>query len=588
MTDQKHQVDNFVSAVRRRLNAHRRWNSILWAAVLGVTVVVVIGLTYVLRGYAVSPMWYGIVGSLSVLVAIGVWLATRADAEVAARYADDFYRLQDSLVSYTHFERAGKTGGFYDLQAAQTASRVSGLAPSEIKYQTPRRAVVGLLVLGIVALVLGFQDTSEAVQQRIAQEKQTLDETDQVNKELEELINELEEEIKGTDEEELIDPSELRKWVEELKETTDQKEALRQYARLEKKIQEASVRLEDKRDEQLLQRAAKELKKDRETKELAKNLKQKKYDDAAKEVKKMRSLRKKSLSEQRKELARMKAAAHRMSTASKSLKSGSKDNDQRRLNRNKPSDGKQLNRLSKSSSGKKSDSDLQDATQLEEAIEDLEDSIEEWEEALSKAELEELDESQLEECEACRGGANEDLEKLAKKLRRMGAKMKARKRMAKLSRACSQCQSGLCRSGGRGGKKAGEGSDPTRREERDETIDNGQYAKIKGIKGKGPSLTKVEAAETGTGVSNRRHKATARTFERQVESFVQREDVPENVRAGVKEYFQNIHQVGEDGLSGDGLSGDGAKSDVTTGDTTAGAGATSEASGGNASTSDAD
>jgi hypothetical protein len=53
----------------------------------------------------------------------------------------------------------------------------------------------------------------------------------------------------------------------------------------------------------------------------------------------------------------------------------------------------------------------------------------------------------------------------------------------------------------------------------------------------------VESAEDGSGISTRQHIARAREFRRQFESFVQREDIPEHVRNGVRTYFENIHAL---------------------------------------------
>jgi len=117
-----------------------------------------------------------------------------------------------------------------------------------------------------------------------------------------------------------------------------------------------------------------------------------------------------------------------------------------------------------------------------------------------------------------------------------------------LSKKCAQCQSGTMNieSDRKGGKKAGEGSDDAIREQRDEQADNGQNTKLKGLKGKGPSLTQVQAADDGDGVATRGAEAKQREFERQFESFVDREDIPEDLKNGVKEYFTNIHRVDEE------------------------------------------
>ena len=43
--------------------------------------------------------------------------------------------------------------------------------------------------------------------------------------------------------------------------------------------------------------------------------------------------------------------------------------------------------------------------------------------------------------------------------------------------------------------------------------------------------------------SHRKGTARQREFKHQFESFVQREDVPEAVRDGVKQYFEIIHEA---------------------------------------------
>ncbi len=522
-------IDSFVRAVRRRVNRHRFFSAAVWSVALAAGVLVLVGLSYVLPGHAVPPLWYALAGGAAVVTALAIWAFRRVGGEAAARFADGHFALEDTVISCRHFAESGRSGGFYDLQAEQTEARVSKLEPTAIKYRLPRRVLACALILGILAVCLGFMPPSDAVRQRIALEKQTREQTEQINQQLEDLIDQLEESIEDGEEQELIDPDQLRKWVDELKETADRKEALRQYARFEKKLTEASARLQERRDEQLLDRAAGELDKDRETRELADRLKQKNYEEAAKQLKGLRP-KQKQLSEQRKELARLKAAAHRMTTAARDFQQKN-ERQLQRLGRNKRSEQNTSGKLSRGG--------------LERDIQDLEDAVEEWDDALDDAELEdgELEEVTLERCEACRACVGDELDELAKKLCRLGLKKQARKRLSKLCHACSQCQSALCNSPKPGGKKAGMGSNTARRDETDELIDNDQYSRLRGTQGKGPSIVSVEAAEDGSGVSTRRHVARARNFRHQVESFVQREDVPQDVRAGVKEYFQNIHEA---------------------------------------------
>ena len=53
----------------------------------------------------------------------------------------------------------------------------------------------------------------------------------------------------------------------------------------------------------------------------------------------------------------------------------------------------------------------------------------------------------------------------------------------------------------------------------------------------------MEDADSGSGISGKRANAKARDFSSQIESFVQRDDVPEEMKLGVREYFERIHEV---------------------------------------------
>lgn len=97
----------------------------------------------------------------------------------------------------------------------------------------------------------------------------------------------------------------------------------------------------------------------------------------------------------------------------------------------------------------------------------------------------------------------------------------------------------------RGGKKAGEGTDRAINTRTDPLEDNGNTTLLTGQKNHGPSLTAVEDADSGTGVSRLTDRARRQNLQRQLEAFVAREDVPDDVKAGVKAYFENIHQSGQ-------------------------------------------
>jgi len=95
------------------------------------------------------------------------------------------------------------------------------------------------------------------------------------------------------------------------------------------------------------------------------------------------------------------------------------------------------------------------------------------------------------------------------------------------------------------GLKPGFGSSDTKRDSDEELPMNGNLEQLVGQKGSGPSLSKVEEAESGSGVSSGKVSKKAKDFSKQLESFTERDDVPEELKQGVKEYFKNIHATDE-------------------------------------------
>ena len=148
---------------------------------------------------------------------------------------------------------------------------------------------------------------------------------------------------------------------------------------------------------------------------------------------------------------------------------------------------------------------------------------------------------------------NDQLSRLGQRLRGLSARKKANRSLSSLRKALGSCSSYLCNSQSnslsqclgnkKGGLAAGMGGQLNQRNARDPLVDNGQTSQLQGTKGSGPSNASVETADDGSGVSSRGAADTERTFRRQVESFVEREDVPEDVKDGVKNYFESIHQT---------------------------------------------
>ena len=521
------QIDSFIQQVRQRLTIRRSIRAVLGALLVGSIALLIVAAVYALQGYSVPRFWYSGTALVCLLAAIVIAMKRRATPAEATQYADEHFHLKDAVTSAKRFELQQKSGGFYDLQHAATQQATTGLDASAVSTRPPSKFAAAAGALALAAGLTAFISPSKAVLDRIALEEQTEKRSEEVIEELTKQVEELQKSLDG-EEKELVNAAELQKWVEQLKSTKDQKDAMRQLAELERKLNEAAKNLAlQRKDEQLLKKAGEELQKeeDPEARELGKKLEQEKFKQAAEKLKEMKDgekkdgekPQKKTMDEKKKELAKLKAAAKRMASAARQQKQkkNSKENGEEREN-----------------------SGDQD--------QNLEDLMEEMDEDANKMD-EAMEEGDMEKCELCEGKLGEKLDKLGKKLGRMDAKKSAQSKLLGLNKKLGQCQS-YCQGKGQGlaqmpgGLKPGEGTDNSRRKEKDAFTDNGQTTQIKGQKdGQGPTLSQIESADDGTGTSHRKAEAKQRNFSKQFESFVQREDVPDDVKEGVKNYFKAVH-----------------------------------------------
>lgn len=543
----------FLATVRARLEQARgiRLLSLILLAVL--TALTGWCLLWVLQGYAVPRMGYVMAAVAVPVLAFCAWMIRRTTETKAAHMADDHFGLKDSLTSYLGFSKEHREGELYALQAAQTAERVQALDARSISLGWPRRLLAISAILLVACVVMGFRKATPFVMEKLALEAQTTKKTDEINKELEEEIEEL---IKNAseDEKELLKPDEWRQWVKELKETKDQKEAMRQYAELERKLQEAAQKLSQREQEHLLAKAGEELKQEAELREIGRKLEEKNYREAAAELQKMELKADVTKpDEARKELAKLKSAAQRMAAAARNFQ----QRTGKQGNGNKNSQSQSNNSKNNGQSGQQSQAEGQQgesssSSSMDQQMASLDEAIQQYEKALSQKQSQS-------QCQSGQKNANNKLNKLSQSMCKTAGQRDLMKKLMKMSQCAGQCQSYLgnkqCESlaeamnpGAKtGGKQAGWGSVESRRAESDPTGDNGNRDQLQGIKGEGPANTSIEAADSGTGTATRQVKATEREWKRQLESFIQREDVPSEVKEGVKEYFKGIQEVGAEG-----------------------------------------
>lgn len=549
-------VDSFVLAVRRRLNKNRACRAGLWAVIAGGGVLLAIALIYVIRGYEVPRYWYGIAAAATAAGAVIGALTRRASVAEAAEYADGFFGIKDTIVSNRRFEAEQKAGGYYDLQSGQTAEVVRPLDAKRVPFVWPPALGACACVLVMGCLLTAFKSTDQRILDRMEEERLTLARLDEVKEEMLKAVEELEK-ATGEEEEKLLNPDQLREFVKQLESTKDLAEALKQLANLERKLDLAAKAMETKRDEQLLKKVGEELEKeeDPQARELAKKLKNEQFKAAAEDLAKMKPedaklTRDKKLTDKRKEAAKLKAAAKRMAAAARQQKSQQSKNS-------KENDGKNGEQSKEAKMSKAEDQDNELAEELEKLEAEADEFDQDMEELEEGEKLGKIDLAKLEKSDQDGEKLRMRLDKLGNKLGKLGLKNDAKKKLLALGKCAGQCQGymqGQCQSpfAGKGGLKPGDGTVDSRRDEKDKLNDNGNTTQLKGQKGTGPSLTKIESADDGTGVSNRKAEAKERAFKKQFESFVQREDVPEDVKDGVKLYFESLHSAETTGSGAEG------------------------------------
>lgn len=553
-------IDQFVSALRKRLNRHRFLDLLIRAGFIAAIVLLAVSLAYVITGYAVPRIWH-LAATAGLLLGLALaWRWLRRSNDDAAHFADHFFGLKDAVASHLHFRRERRDGEVYELQTRDTAAQVDRLDLESVRYSFPTRLLSTLAVMVGACVFLAFRPASPEVLERLKIAAETGKKTGEINEFLEELAGELE---KTTDPD-ALDPKEMREWVAAMKETQDPKEAMRQYADLERKMQEAARRLDQRRQEHLLAKAGEELQKaeEQESRALGKKLSEKQFREAAGDLEKLSpsEAEPEKLDEARKELAKLKSAAQRMASAadaaSRSASQGSpgegSDAASAAAGSGKGGKGSAGNGNGSGQGGNGGEESLESLlSQLDQSVAKLDQSLASA--AREKAATGQCSSASLGQCQGARKDVLANLKKLGQCLSKCASRGECQSKLLSMCQKLGQCQGylgqGQCQSLSqclreKTGGGIGAGSVESRRDAFNEGLmSGGPMSQLSGQKGQGPSESTVESADDGDGVSSRRQAAAEREFRQQIESFVRREDVPDDVKDGVKVYFERIHQT---------------------------------------------
>lgn len=582
-------ISSFLSAIRRRLNQSVTLRSLILALlVFSVSVLAVAGF-YLIKGYAVPPMLYLIAGVIGVIGGGVYFWRNLVSMEKAASIADKTYGFKNGITSYLHLQKESE-GYMVEAQRSWTEEQVSQADPKNIPITFSKGRAGLAAVLCAAACALAFIPASERIKNLQAEQELTEERTKEVAKQLKEYVEKMDKDL-SEEEREFIDMDKLKIRVESLKPTKDKKEGTRQLAKLEEKAREMSKALQQKRDEQALKNAVEQLKKslNQETQELGKDLDKDQMKKANEKLAKLtpkelpKNPNRKDLEKAKKELEKLRDVTKRLANSAASAQPSSPSEDMKKsqngqhspqspenngeqraqknsLGKQKPQIGKQGPEKAQMAQQGANEAPKNGKNQgLGQKMLELDEEARKLLEELKKQELAEMRDDGAEG-----GEFNKNLEELKEalksmqnKLGQMKAKKKGQESLAGLGQSLAQCQSYMNGppssslslgppSDKPGGLAPGTGFAENRKAPGEELKVNGNESQLTGQKGSGPSLTKIEDAQSGSGVSQKRTTGNAQSMGRQLESFVQRDDVPEELKQGVKEYFKTIHQTGEE------------------------------------------
>ena len=551
-------IDKFVKQVRERLNQHF-WLDILIRCMCAAGVVlIIVGLSYVLRGYHVPLFWYPAVVFLAVIVTSGLWLFFRRSFDDAAIHTDKHFKLKDAVCSYKGFSNAHKQGGIYDLQAGHTKTELEKVSVTDVRYEWPARTIGVCIVLMFSSGLLALKADNPKIAQRRQTAEQILLDTGQINEQIKDILKQIKEQAKTDDIEKLVAGDKLQAMVDELKKTPDLKDAMRQYARLEKQLNEVLSKLQQRKDEQLYEKMGKVLQKHERAKALGNRLTKKQYKEAAVELEKFKIDKKSPIENQRKQLEQLKSISERMANEARQNKSSSNAAKlAKSLDKAASNLGKALN-----SPGKGSGSQNPKGSQQSSQSSSSQSSSSQGSSSQGSSSQGSGSQGSGSQGSGSGGaeGVNESLSQMAENLNNLDAKRKAQSAIQKLCESLSQCQGKLSGESGSGSGKGdgngsgdgsgqgdgiGSGSSSNTNTNINNSPATGDKSVLKGIKGQGPSVNTTEAASNGSGSSSGSKARLIEQYKHQAESFIRREDVSEAVKSGVKEYFENIHKIEE-------------------------------------------
>lgn len=533
-------VSVLVRGVHRRCLFQAAVQALTWATLIVSVGLLIVAIIRVVQGFDVRWTWLGFGFPLILPLALGLWFWRRPSSDDAARLCDEFFALKDGIRSFQAFSGVADPTGLYALQADDTRTRAALCQVQHLPLPWPRRQM--LLAISAVILVVsaGFIPEHASITRARKTAEQLMAETLALNTALKDALETLQEQAKQDETLAAILASEgMKNWVEDLKATGDLAQALRQYAQLEARLQEMLAKNDPKAQEEMMQRMGQALSDAPGQKALAEALQRKDAMAAAKELAKLSPQSSKDLAAQRQDLKRLQETASRMAEAAKANEKDKQDEKS----------GKENGKNSQANSKK----------DLAQSAKNLSNSVKKYDQNLSNCERQcqggsPCDKKSLEECEKSCSECQGQLSEMGKNLQSIAQSRKAGNSLDALKQALAKSQGALrqgqsasqtlsqCMSKQPGGKQAGVGRDDRTRQGQSPNA-MGALASLGGTPGGGPSEVTTESADSGSGPGNSSSRRVTKEHQRQVEDFLSRDDIPADLKDGVKTYFQTIHDV---------------------------------------------
>lgn len=489
-------IEQFIHLLRHGLNRRLLWRRFWYYFVAALVAMTLWAFFRRVQGQPAEWQIYGGIAAAFGICWGGHCCCRRYTLPMAARYGDAFFRLHDALLS--HLEFRGRSGSFQCLRQQQTLEICRSLSVKQLPWYRPRRSVPLALLLLIAVLGGALLPPSPAVRAAAVRAAELREETGWRNAELRREVTELQRQLSEA-ERELFEDAGIADLIGQFTPQGDWKDALRQYGQLDQKLAALEYDPPLAADRQLLQRLAKAMQQHAAGRQLGKLLSQEEYAAAAEELEALQLSGTEGVSRQQK-LAKLREMLQ-----------------------------------SYSSRG-----DRKSSTALEREVEALL-------RRLANRDDGAIDNRQI----------DASLQKISSRLQQMQNMTQLLAKLTALRQALNRAQNGVGQNrtaqAGRSrqpdrdeqnarGAGSGDGNRELSDRQSGQETDSGNFQSVEAAVGDGAADRRITETAAGSGTAGRARRELGTAYQRQLESFIRRSDVPENLKTDVKNYFISIHQ----------------------------------------------